>query len=164
MIKVFNVDFFYRFIYSKGNWLCLLKLHSWLIGENVKLNIVITLGFTPYKIVKSDDKWVRNTHIIIIYNMIIFPFTFLKYSIFGGFKIQPMKVLIFFLLFLFSGNTDQEYHLIFTGKYSKSYHKDYDKPSQYCRGLKDCRAEIQRLPVDEAKRLRPDPCDYCFVH
>ena len=54
------------------------------------------------------------------------------------------------------------YYLICTGKYSKSYHKDYKSPNQYCRGLKACKAEIKRLPADQAKTKRSDPCDFCF--
>jgi hypothetical protein len=79
-----------------------------------------------------------------------------------------MKVLLLYL-FLFlapSSSVDhqEKFYLICTGKYSKSYHKDYQKVSDYCRGLKACRAEIQRLPADEARRLRSDPCDYCYGH
>ncbi len=63
-----------------------------------------------------------------------------------------------------SFNNDSGYHLICTGPYAKSYPKDYDVRSAYCRGLKSCRGEILRLKAEEAKKLRPDPCDYCYGH
>lgn len=79
-----------------------------------------------------------------------------------------MKVLLLYLFLLLdpSSSVDhqQQFYLICTGKYSKSYHKDYQDPSQYCKGLRSCRADIERLPADEARKFRSDPCDYCFGH
>lgn len=56
------------------------------------------------------------------------------------------------------------YYRICTGKSSKLFHKDYENSSLYCRCLNSCRAVVKRLLTDEAKILRPDPCDFCFGH
>ncbi|MBK8244240.1 MAG: hypothetical protein IPK88_12505 [Saprospiraceae bacterium] len=54
------------------------------------------------------------------------------------------------------------FNLICNGKYSKSYHKDYGSTSQYCSGLKACKADKLRLPHNEALAHRSDPCDFCY--
>lgn len=84
-------------------------------------------------------------------------------------EIIIMKTLLI-LVFLVMGSThprktiNTEYLLICTGKYSKSYHKDYKNTDNYCTGLKSCRADVVRLPADEAKAKRSDHCDYCYGH
>jgi hypothetical protein len=74
-----------------------------------------------------------------------------------------MKLLFAVLLLLVSKNYEP-HHLICTGKYSKSYHKDYKYDDDYCKGLKSCKADIIRLPRVQAISLRSDPCDFCYGH
>lgn len=74
-----------------------------------------------------------------------------------------MKVFIILLLFLFSGKTEQQqFYLICDSPKAYSYHKDYNNPSQYCAGLRNCKHEILRLSSEETFKVRQDPCDWCY--
>lgn len=73
-----------------------------------------------------------------------------------------LLLILLFKIPFSNGDHSEKYYLICTGKFSKSYHKDYQSPSEYCKGLRSCKADIERLAVDEARRFRSDPCDYCF--
>jgi len=67
-----------------------------------------------------------------------------------------------------SNNSSFEIHfLICTDPTAYSFHKDYNNTSSYCNGLKRCIKrgyEVIRLPGDEAKDKRSDPCDFCYGH
>ena len=57
------------------------------------------------------------------------------------------------------------FYLICTDPIAYSYHKDYSSSASYCSGLKRCihrGYKVIRLPEDEAKSTRVDPCDFCF--
>ncbi len=57
------------------------------------------------------------------------------------------------------------YFLICTDPIAHSYHKDYSSSGSYCNGLKRCihrGYEVIRLPEEEAKSERDDPCDFCY--
>jgi len=59
------------------------------------------------------------------------------------------------------------YFLICTDPIAHSYHRDYSSTGSYCNGLKRCTKrgyEVIRLPGDEAKEKRSDPCDFCYGH
>lgn len=95
----------------------------------------------------------------------------MQFSFSSPMKINFRSVIVLFrfflpVIFLICGSfhTEPVYHLICTGPYAKSYHKDHASRDEYCRGLKSCRSDIKRLSAEEAKKLRPDPCDYCHGH
>jgi hypothetical protein len=46
--------------------------------------------------------------------------------------------------------------LICTGKYSKAFHK------HECKGLKNCKHEIIKTTLEEAKKKGYKPCGYCY--
>ncbi|MBK9719192.1 MAG: hypothetical protein IPO85_17070 [Saprospiraceae bacterium] len=59
------------------------------------------------------------------------------------------------------------FFLICTDPIAHSYHRDYSSTGSYCNGLKRCiqrRYDVIRLPEDEAKSRRSDPCDFCYGH
>lgn len=59
-------------------------------------------------------------------------------------------------------DTKALYHLICTGNYSKSYHRDYARTSDYCNGLKGVDLRFLSLEASEAKAKRSDPCNWCY--
>ncbi len=64
-------------------------------------------------------------------------------------------------------SSNEVFFLICTDPTAYSFHKDYISTSTYCNGLKRCIKrgyEVIRLPEEEAKSRRSDPCDFCYGH
>jgi hypothetical protein len=54
--------------------------------------------------------------------------------------------------------TQQETKVIIcTGEYSKVYHK-----TGRCKGLKNCKAEIKTVTLEQAQKLNRRPCKMCY--
>ncbi|MBK8244228.1 MAG: hypothetical protein IPK88_12445 [Saprospiraceae bacterium] len=62
-------------------------------------------------------------------------------------------------------SSNEVFFLICTDPIAHSFHKDYSSSDSYCNGLKRCMQrgyEVIRLPEEEAKDKRSDPCDFCY--
>lgn len=75
-----------------------------------------------------------------------------------------MKPLIIVLIIFILGcgetkSTDNV--LICTGRYSKAYHKDYSNSVFYCKGLRACKGEINRVERSKIQAERR-ACGYCW--
>lgn len=64
--------------------------------------------------------------------------------------------LILFLLIPCIGFGQQKSVLVCLGKSSYAYH------DHYCQGLKQCKASVEEVTIEEAVKLNRKPCGYCY--